>query len=109
MFRDSEVEHLDQRLSDRWRRDTDVLRLQIAVDDPGRVRVNERIADLQGAAEHLLDVEALSLPQDGREIDAFEVLHDDIWSTRGERAHVQDTSEVRAVKPRDRPRLAEHP
>ena len=93
-LREAEVEELRPRL-----RDHDVAGLQIAMDDPGPVRLVERIRDLNTVAQNLLERQR-PFRQFVRQRFALEQLHHQVVL-----ADVVQRADVRVIERRDRLRL----
>ena len=88
------------------RDEEDVLGLEIAVDDAGGVRGLERAADLHGDLRGAHRLEAPLVREHVGEVDAVEVLHDEVGAAVLGRAEVGDVDDVRVADARGRARLA---
>ena len=82
----------------------DVARLQIAMDDAGAMGAVERVADLDGQRQRVIDGKARRSVQPIRERLAFEMLEDQVVEL-AVAADVVDRADVRVVQRGDRPRL----
>ena len=82
----------------------DVARLQIAMDDAGAVRAVERVADLDGDRQRVVDRKPRRPAQPVGERLAFEILHDEVVEL-AVAADVVDRADVRMVQRRDRARF----
>jgi hypothetical protein len=98
-FRQAEIEQLDAALGEE-----DVAGLEVAVDDPGRVRALERVGDLDPEPEDLLDRERPPLDALGERL-ALEELHDQEVDLALP-PDVVEGADVRVLERRDRLRLA---
>ena len=76
------------------RREEDVVRLQVAVDDAGRVRLRERARRLRDDLRHLGRGERPARDDRVRERLALEVLHDDVRQPLRAHAVVVDVDGV---------------
>ncbi len=97
-LRDAEVEHLYVLATRAQRLDEDVLGLEVAVDDAGRMRVVERGKRL---AEQLCDARGRQRPlvaHDLRERAAAQHLHDDVQGAGRGLPEVEDGDRVRVVQ-----------
>ena len=106
---DAEVEHLHERRAVWPRSEKEVRRLEIAVDDPERVRLGERVARLDHAIDRVRDVELPALLDDGAEIAPCQVLHHHVRRAALERPDVGHAGDVLALDADRRLRLAEKP
>ena len=97
-FGQAEVEQLDARL-----RQHDVAGLQIAMDDSLPVRLVERVGDLDGEAQRLVERKPASAEPFGERL-AFEQLHDEVFGLAVV-ADVVEGADVRVGELRDRLRL----
>ena len=91
---DPEVEELDGTASRRPARDEEVRRLEVAVDDPRRVHLGERLARLEPDLARLVDRQRALRVDEHPEVGALEVLHHDVRrrrrSTRPTSLHARD-------------------
>jgi hypothetical protein len=71
-----------------------VLRLDVAVDDSGRLRARQRFADLTDELDDLIEVEGALLAQEVREIGAGEPLEHEVGAAVRERAGREDFRHV---------------
>ena len=106
-LRDAEVEHLDEKLSVRAPNAEEVRGLQVAVDDPERVRVGDGLAGLKDEVDGQLDGQGAPLLDPRREVAALEVLHDDVRRAVLQRADVEHASDVLALDLHGGSRLAQ--
>ena len=99
-LRDPEVEQLRHAGG----RDQDVPRLEVAVDEQPLVRVVDRGADVAEEREARRDVESVpaAVLQD---VDAVDVLHDEVREPVVRRADVEQARDVRVVERRQDPAL----
>ena len=86
-----------------------VLRLHVAVDEPGRVRVLEAAAGLEREPDGLVRRQPPALVEQVGERLAVDVLHDDVGPPVRLLAGVVDADDVRVRKPCRQPRLAQEP
>ena len=104
-LRDAEVQHLrlDAAVA---RREEDVLRLEIAVDDAGRVRRDERRADGEHEVDEVARRHRTRALEAMREVLAREELHDEVGDAPLA-AHVRQIDDVRVAQARGELRLAQ--
>src|SRR5690606_21065954 len=86
-----------------------VLGLEIAMDDALRVRGRERAADLARDLERAGDVDRTLALDHAAELDALEVLHDEVHAAVLGGPRVRDVDDVRVTDLRGRTRLAAEP
>nr|WP_272828356.1 hypothetical protein [Sorangium sp. Soce836] len=103
---DAEIKHLEAHGAVAPARHEEVLGLEIAVDDPERVRLADRLARIEYVADRLADRERTTFAQERAQIHAFQVLHHDERSAGLEEIHVEDADDVIAREPRGGARLA---
>ena len=72
---EAEVEDLDEIERASVPADVDVRRLDVAVDQSGRVRLPERVADLPQEIHHAPGRQRPELPHEVRGVEALEQLH----------------------------------
>jgi hypothetical protein len=104
---EAEVQDLGEQLALFVLREEDVLGLQIAVDDVGRVRLGEATAGLRDDRERRLDVEVADLRHSLVERLAFEQLEHEERRSLLEASGVVDVADVRAADGRGGARFAE--
>ena len=108
-LRDAEVEDLDHVGRAIAGDQEHVLRLQIAMHDPLRVRGGERAADLGRDPEGARDIDRALALDHAAELDALEVLHDEVHAAVGGGARVGDVDDVRVTDLRCSARLSAEP
>jgi hypothetical protein len=91
---DAEVEQLDRGRPVGTTRDEEVGRLEVSVDDPGRVHFGERLTGLKRDLARLRDRQRSGTGDELSEVAPLEVLHDDVGHPVVERAHVVDAGDV---------------
>jgi hypothetical protein len=96
-LREAEIQDFDARRAVRALGDEEVRRFEIAVHDAERVRVRDAIASLENVRHRFADGQALSPPQERRQVHTLEVLHHDVRSTRLELADVDHARDVIAL------------
>ena len=96
-LRDAEVEELHEQRAVVAGREEDVGRLEVAVDDAGRVRLLEAARHLVADHHAGRDVEALVALEAALEILAGEVLHDHVEADPGVGADVEHVDDVLAL------------
>ena len=101
-LREAEVEHLDLAR----RREHDVGRLDVAVDDPRRVRGRERARDVHRVAQRLVHRQR-PLREQAVERAALHVLHRDAVRAVGRLVDVVDGDDVRVIERRGGAGLAD--
>ncbi len=104
---DAEVEDLDARGAAHPRRQEQVPRLEVAVDDARLVRLAYRLARLDEIEHRVVDREGPALLDQGPQVRPLEVLHDDVGGPGREPPDVVDAGDVLALEARRGPRLAE--
>ena len=109
ILRDPEVEHLDEVRLVVPVHQHDVGRLQIAVDDLGRVRRLQRARDLRRHQESPLDRQRPVLEDQILEVDAVEELHDEVERAVGRGPRIGHVDDVRVADLRGGARLAPEP
>ncbi len=90
-------------------REEDVLGLEVAVDDARGVGGGERAADLRGDAQRARHVERALALDHHAELNALEVLHDEVHGAVGRGAGVGDVDDVRVADLGGGARLAPEP
>ena len=103
---DAEVEHLDEVGLAVARDEEDVLGLEVAVDDAGRVRRRQRPADLDRDLAGAFGIEPALVRQHVGEIDPVEVLHDEVGAPVVGGAEVHHVDDVGVPDARRGARLA---
>lgn len=88
-------------------REKEVRGLEVAVNDPQRVRLGERVARLQHVVDRLFRRQRPSRLEHAGEVGSVQVLHDDVRSTCLQRAHVADLRDVLALELHRGARLAQ--
>jgi hypothetical protein len=102
---DAEVEQLDERPSRRVH-DEDIVGLQVAVHDAGRVRRFEPRQHLQRVVERDVERELLSLLEQRREAPPLEKLHHDVRDAVARLIDVGHVRDVRTLDAGRKPRFA---
>src|SRR5262249_37629043 len=87
----------------------EIRRLEIAVNDPERMRARERVDGLEQIRTGLADLEPAAASQDAIKVLAVEVLHDDVRGAVDERTDIEDPHDVLTLHARGRARLAYEP
>ena len=87
-------------------RDEQILGLEVPVNDPVLVRLDERLARLDEPADDVVDGERAALGEDGAKVASLEVLHDEVRKTGRGLPDVVDADDVLAPEARHRPSLA---
>ena len=87
----------------------DVRRLDVAVDDPGLVRMAQAVENLGDDRELLLEWERGPPAYPREEVLAPEKLHHDVWGAVGVVAEVEDGHHAGVTQSRDRPGFALEP
>ena len=108
-LREPEVEQLDEVRLAAADREVDVARPQIAMDVADRVRLHQRLADLDQDVGDALDRELLLAREHVIERLALEQLHREVEPAVGRAAEVVDLDDVLVVDLGDRRRLAPEP
>ena len=85
----------------------EVARLEVAMNDAGRVRLGEPFARLEDVGDRLFDLELSPADKEGAEILPLEVLHHHVRRPVRERGDVGHTNDVIALDPRRGARLAD--
>ena len=104
--RDAEVEHLHQVAAVLAALDQDVVRLQIAMDDAGRLRRRQRVRDLRHDLAHAPPRHVLLLREQRTQAAPAHQLHHEVRATFRQRAVVDRARDVRMLELRGRHRLA---
>ena len=108
-LREAEVEQLDEVRLAAPHREVDVARAQVAVDVADRVRLHQRLADLDQDVGDALDRELLLAREHAVERLALEQLHREVEPAVGRAAEVVDLDDVLVVDLGDRRRFAAEP
>ena len=104
LARHAEVENLGLLL----RRNDDVLRLDVAVDDVAPMRGQQRVGHVGGDRNREADVEGATPEGLGKRF-PFDVLHDDRSPSVGFDDHLVDGADVRMLERGGGPRLPDQP
>src|SRR5262249_16653890 len=91
------------------RREEQVRGLEVAMDDAEGVRVGDRLARFEHAADGLLHTELSGALEPARQVDAAQVLEDDEWRAARKPADIEPARRVRALEARRGLRLAQEP
>ena len=91
------------------RRDEEVVRLDVTMNDAGRVGFGKRLAGLQDAIDRALDRQRPSRDQHPAQIRAGQVLHHHVRRTVGQRLDVIHVNDVLGADFGCEPRLSEKP
>ena len=102
---DAEIEHLEDRPPALARHHEQVLRLEIAMHDPTRVRRRHRLRRLPDQLRHLGEGQGAAAAQQLLEVLALEVLHHRERAPVGQVAEVEVARHVHAADLARRPRL----
>ena len=103
---DAEIEDLQQRRSVQAARDEEILRLEIAMHDPGGMRLDERLARLEDVLDGVGDGQRALLLAQLREVHALEELEDHERAILGVAADVVDARDMLALETDRGARLA---
>jgi hypothetical protein len=105
-LRHTEVEHLHQRTAAEAARQKEVLRLDVAMHDPERMRLGHRFAGLRDIVGGVIERERAMLGEQRGEVAPLEELHHHEGNAGRHLADVEHLGHVLTLQPRRRPCLA---
>jgi hypothetical protein len=108
-FGDSEVHDLDHASAHAHRRQEEVLRLDVAMNDPGLVRFGEAHASLDRVVDGAIHRQATLALDQRIQIDPLQVLHHEIRCPVGKKADVHHPNHVIAAQRRSRAGFVDEP